>query len=73
MFGAMGTPELVTLLAIVFVIPLWQILKKSGRRAAWSLIAFIPPGGLIILYVIAFSEWPVQRELKRLKSTAPSA
>jgi len=72
MFGAIGWPEVFTLLAIVFVIPLWQILKKSGRHGAWSLFAFIPPGGLIILYVVAFSEWPVQRELRRLKSTAPS-
>jgi len=73
MFGTIGTSELVILAAILWVIPLWQILKKSGRSGAWSLVSLFAPAGLVLLYVIAFSEWPVHRELKKLKATAPSA
>ena len=47
-----------TALAIVTV-PMWFICKKAGFSPWLSLLNIIPLGGLILLYVLAFSEWKV--------------
>ena len=44
----------------LYIIPLWQICKKAGLSAPLSLLALIPGvGKLIVLYIIAFSDWRV--------------
>ena len=44
----------------IIIIPLWQICKKAGLSAPLSLLEIIPGlGHLIVLYVVAFSEWKV--------------
>ena len=44
----------------LYIIPLWQICKKAGLSGPLSLLAIIPGiGKLIVLYVIAFSDWRV--------------
>jgi energy-coupling factor transporter transmembrane protein EcfT len=45
-------------LAIV-VIPCWFICKKAGFSPWLSLLNLIPLGNLILLYVLAFSDWQV--------------
>jgi hypothetical protein len=45
-------------LAIV-ILPLWMICKKAGFSPWLSLLSLIPLGGLILLYVLAFSDWKV--------------
>ncbi|HEY3704853.1 MAG TPA: hypothetical protein VGL22_07295 [Terracidiphilus sp.] len=52
------------LLGIVFlalvIIPLWFICKKSGLSPWLSLIVLFPGfGTLILLYILAFSDWKV--------------
>jgi hypothetical protein len=39
------------------IIPFWQIFKKAGFAPALSLLIVIPLVNLIVLYVIAFSDW----------------
>jgi len=39
------------------VIPYWMIFKKAGFAPALSLLTVIPGVQLIVLYVIAFSDW----------------
>jgi hypothetical protein len=44
----------------IIIIPLWQICKKAGLSAPLSLLEIVPGlGHLIVLYVVAFSEWKV--------------
>ena len=44
----------------IIIIPLWQICKKAGLSAPLSLLEIIPGiGHLIVLYVVAFSQWKV--------------
>jgi hypothetical protein len=43
----------------VVLIPLWQICKKAGFTPWLSLLVFVPLGGLILLYVLAFARWKV--------------
>ena len=49
---------LVFLLVIpVFVIPYWKIFSKAGFSGWLSLLMLIPLINLIVLYIVAFSEW----------------
>jgi hypothetical protein len=41
----------------VVVLPYWMIFKKAGFAPALSLLIVIPLVNLIVLYVIAFSDW----------------
>lgn len=43
----------------IIIIPFWQIFKKSGMSGALSLLMAIPLVNLVMLYVLAFSEWKV--------------
>ena len=45
-------------LALV-IVPFWFILKKAGFSPWLSLLNAIPAGNLILLYVLAFSQWKV--------------
>jgi hypothetical protein len=49
--------------AVVIIIPTWFICKKAGFSPFLSLLIIVPFGGLVLLYVLAFSEW---------KTTAPA-
>ncbi|SOD41622.1 hypothetical protein SAMN06298226_1924 [Nitrosovibrio sp. Nv4] len=43
---------------IFFVVPFWRIYKRAGFKPALSLIALVPGGILILLWVFAFVKWP---------------
>jgi len=45
-------------LAIV-IVPFWFICKKAGFSPWLSMLNIIPFGGLILWYVLAFSDWKV--------------
>jgi hypothetical protein len=45
---------------VIVIIPLWQICKKAGFSPWLSLLAIFPTlGVLILLYILAFSQWKV--------------
>ncbi|HEY9126654.1 MAG TPA: hypothetical protein VIM62_05980 [Acidobacteriaceae bacterium] len=43
----------------VVIIPVWFICKKAGFSPWLSLLCAVPLGNLILLYVLAFSQWKV--------------
>ena len=43
----------------IYIIPIWQIVKKAGFHPALSLLIFLPVVNLVMLYVFAFSRWKV--------------
>ena len=51
------------IIAVVLVmVPTWFICKKAGFSQWLSLLCLLPSLGLLILlYVLAFAEWPSQR------------
>ena len=63
---SMGLPELLFLLG-VGVIPFWKIFSKAGYPGAMGLIMLVPFLNLIMLFYLGFAEWPVLRELERLR------
>jgi len=44
----------------IFVIPFWKIFSKAGFAGALSLLMIVPFINLIVLYVVAFSEWKIK-------------
>ncbi|MGC9366311.1 MAG: hypothetical protein ACP5FK_04635 [bacterium] len=63
---------LVILAAIVLqIIMMWKIIGKAGFPGALSLLILIPGlGGLaifIVFLVMAFSKWPIEKELEDYK------
>ena len=43
----------------VIVVPFWRIVKRAGYGGAWSLFALVPLVNIILLWVFAFTRWPV--------------
>jgi hypothetical protein len=66
----LGTPELILILMVVglfaivisalYIVAIWRILKRAGHNPMWSLIALLPGGKLIGLYIFAFTKWPIE-------------
>jgi hypothetical protein len=49
----------VAAMCVIMVIPYWQIFKKAGFTPWLALLMFVPLANIIILYVVAFSQWRV--------------
>jgi ATP/ADP translocase len=46
---------------VIFVLPFWQIFRKAGFPPALSLLMLVPFVSIIVLFVLAFSDWPALR------------
>ncbi len=42
--------------AVLLVVPFWRILPRHGLPSAVALVAIIPLGALVLLWVIAFKD-----------------
>jgi hypothetical protein len=65
-----GWPQLLFLGVggIIIVIPLWKVFSKAGYPGALSLGMMLPLVNIVLLYFLGFSEWPVLKELKALRT-----
>ena len=45
-----------------FIIPLWRIVAKAGYSGTWSLMLFVPMVNMVMIWVFAFSKWPVETD-----------
>ncbi|MGA2633784.1 MAG: hypothetical protein ABSF16_06075 [Terracidiphilus sp.] len=53
-------PLIILVALIIVMVPFWFILKKAGFSPWLALVCLIPSlGVLVLLYVLAFSEWKV--------------
>ena len=43
----------------------WRIFSKAGYSGAFSLLILAPFGVLIMLCVLAFSDWPVKKKAEQ--------
>ena len=48
-------------IAIVVVIPAWRICQRTGYPGWMGFLILIPIVNLVLLYFIAFSDWPSNR------------
>jgi uncharacterized membrane protein YhaH (DUF805 family) len=57
-------------IAIIFVVAYVQIIRRAGYSGWWALVIFVPLLNVVMLFVFAYSEWPIQRELRELRGWA---
>ena len=58
---------------IVALIKTWinsMIFHKAGYCWAWGLLTLVPIANIILPFVLALGDWPVRKELRRLKEAA---
>jgi len=67
-----GAQELLLLIiiGIFFIVPYWKIFAKAGFSGWMSLTLIVPFLNIIMLFYLAFAEWPVHKELNRLKQSS---
>ena len=44
--------------ALLLVVPLWMILPRAGMASPIALVAIIPFGAVVLLWILAFKRWP---------------
>ena len=52
-------PIIALIYTIVMVIPYWIIYKKAGFSPWLAILMIVPLVNLVLLYVVAFSQWKV--------------
>jgi len=63
--------------ALLIAFVAWRITAKTGYPGVMGLLYFVPIANLVLLCVLAFSQWPIEREIEALRavrgrSDAPS-
>jgi hypothetical protein len=43
----------------------WRIFSKAGHSGVFSLLILAPFGTIIMLCILAFSEWPIAKKLQQ--------
>ena len=64
-----GTTEFLILavLSMLVVVPFWKICTKAGFPGALSLTQLVPILNFLVLFYLAFAEWPVHRQLNEMR------
>jgi len=68
-----------SLIFLIFIIPLvliivavkilifCKIFSKAGYSWALGLLMLVPIANIVMLFVLAFAEWPIERELRSFR------
>jgi len=68
LWGIGITVLLLWVVATVFsVIAYWRIFVRVGYAGVLGLLMFVPVVNLVMLYILAFHEWPIYKELHELR------
>jgi hypothetical protein len=46
------------IILLIFIVPFWRIVKRTGHSGWWSLLVFVPLINFIALWTFAFVKWP---------------
>jgi len=69
-FGAIFTIFMiffVLILTVIQIVAFCKIFSKAGFSWALGLLMFVPIANIIMIFFLAFAEWPIQRELRSYK------
>lgn len=64
---------LVLIIVAVKILIFCKIFSKAGYSWALGLLMLVPIANIIMLFVLAFAEWPVQRELRSFRQQSQVA
>ena len=71
MMGNLGFAELLIILIVfvlivfLIILPFWKIFGKAGFSPALSLLMLLPFVNVIMIYFLAFAEWPILRQTQK--------
>lgn len=54
-------------LTAITLVAFCKVCMKAGYSWAWGLLVIVPFGNLIVPLFLAFTDWPVHRELRHLR------
>lgn len=54
---------------VLTIVVAWRITAKTGYPGALGLLWLVPLINVIFLLVLAFSEWPIEKELRALRDS----
>ena len=54
---------------VLYILAAWKVVSKAGYSGALSLLLLVPVVNIVMLFVFAFSDWPVLKEVRRLRAT----
>ncbi len=61
-------PIILIVLGLAFWSFIWsRIFEKIGYSRWWGLVMLVPLVNAVALVLVAFSEWPIEAELRRLR------
>jgi hypothetical protein len=66
-FGAVFMIFVMLITLIISVVQIFvfcKIFSKTGNSWALGLLMIVPIANIIMLFVLAFAEWPIERELR---------
>jgi branched-subunit amino acid transport protein AzlD len=52
----------IVIYAAVWMVPFWFIYRKAGLPPALSLLMIIPIANFVMLYILAFGDWPALKQ-----------
>lgn len=59
MMGEFGFVAAGLISALLFIVPFWRILRRTGQAGPLALLLLVPViGGPLLLAVLAFARWP---------------
>lgn len=65
--ASLGIPVILALLVLIVacIVPYWKIFQKAGFAPALSLLMIIPLINFVMIFYLAFAEWPIHKQLNR--------
>ena len=48
--------------AVVILFPCWRIIARTGLRGALGILAIVPVANLVLIWVLAFVDWPALKK-----------
>jgi hypothetical protein len=55
---------------VLLFYPFWRLCTKAGYPGVICLLFFVPLVNVILLWIAALTEWPIERQLRDLKARA---
>ncbi len=55
---------------VLMLVVWWKIFAKAGHPGWLGLLMVIPIANIVVILMLAFGEWPIHRELERIRGTS---
>lgn len=57
-------PVMMVVCAALIIVPFWFIFRRAGHSPWLSLLMVVPLANVVMLYFLAFSDWPRLRDVE---------